>query len=713
MKKISLYLLGLIALASLLTLFLNPGRAYAGNMSWRSNSYLISGQGEWWLDVGPSTKYSDVLVFKNNNNGADGYVVLSGKDNKAYWLKNVDSNFNFGNIAKVKQSAEKVDLIDNGNRTTRSYARNAQGHDMCTTYDGADNDCYGLIVSNDNWKTFTNNGKTYTIADDGSFKYNGGTKYFACDTYTKVGQKCWNGRDAATLTEMTQEKHDKLHNNSLGVAAAKTTSGCVDSPLSFFLCPISDLITNTWSTILNWFIDLLQNPTLSSTNPDGTPSSVNAALRSFINLANGVYILVFIAIIFANFFAVPGLDNYSIKKMLPRLIGAIIITQFSFLICGAILDITNIIGNLLPQLILRAFGDNSVDAAHAFVCTLNPLAQVGFSDKCPHVADSLMGVGIAIDKFLLLFLTELVGLCVAIYALIYLIFRYMFLVILIIISPLAFAAWVLPNTEQYFRKWWSYFFRLSIMFLLVNTLFAFGAELSNTFQKGLGGSVSDAFLTSLIAIFIPTITIALVPRMLKVSGQVMTAAKDGIKKLQSSASGSLPGRMAKTSLQQGKLAEVKGGAMQKFGEKLGGRDGKLGNFGIGMEAKGAALKMKPRDALQEDVSKLHLGRQMEIASKTTKDKSGNLVPTKQAAAAKVVMAKKLQELSNTRNLSATQLVQLEALKGSISASELKSGGSYTALDGKVIDFGENGRATAVDRDPSRSNELFENPNWII
>ncbi|MCZ6324111.1 hypothetical protein O5165_25825, partial [Escherichia coli] len=47
-----------------------------------------------------------------------------------------------------------------------------------------------------------------------------------------------------------------------------------------------------------------------------------------------------------------GLNNYSIKKMLPRLIVAAILVNLSYYICAIAVDISNILGHSLQQALI-------------------------------------------------------------------------------------------------------------------------------------------------------------------------------------------------------------------------------------------------------------------------------------------------------------------------------------------------------------------------
>ncbi len=426
------------------------------------------------------------------------------------------------------------------------------------------------------------------------------------------------GLDTTTFTEEVQAE------------LLEASGGCednLDSALSFVLCPISEFLTDTLTKMITAVTKLLENPDL--TNSQNLKNAVN----SMITLANSFYILIFLFIILANFVAIPGLDNYTVKKALPKLIVAIILTQFSLLICQAVLDLGNILAIALPNQILRAFpGVTGSTPAEAFSQTIVP--QI---DRIKNGGDMLEALG----KFAIFNLTMLVGLVVAIIAFIYIVARYLFLLGLVLSAPLAFAAWVLPNTEQFFKKWWQYFLKLSIMFLLVNLLFVLGAVFSFLFAEGdlTAGGPSGGFanfMGSIISILIPIIVLVLIPKTLKMSGAIMAKAKEAGSKAIANAKDTRAGKAAtgavSKSAQEGKLAELKAKGFGKASESSLLKGTKAGR---GVKQKGLRLEDSVKEAQKKDIGLMDLEEQQRISGETGRDGK----PTLRAGVAKGVIEK--------------------------------------------------------------------------
>jgi hypothetical protein len=462
-----------------------------------------------------------------------------------------------------------------------------------------------------------------------------------CGPQNKLGDRCanaWaNGRGGEITIDQAQA--DKLASASSGLVTSGPTECQKEAgPLGFFLCPIQDIITAQIAWVLDIFTKLLTVPPLKA---DNVP--LTNAVDQIRILANSFYVIIFLIIIFANFIAIPGLDNYSVKKLLPKLITVIILTQFSFLICSVIVDIGNIAGQTIPGVIANAVTPGTTDT-NTFIAEqlFNPITDIVRLIKEPTVAGAgavtLAGVGL----FAFSWLVQLLILVVSIISLFYLMFRWFGIMLLTIFSPIAFAAWVLPNTEKFAKMWITAFLKLTLMYVLVMSMLTAAALIKVVLFAA--GSDGGSALGPFVAVFIPIIAIALIPKCLKVSSTMLTAAGKMVSDSRAgkAASGAAKGAVKKSG-QEGKLAELKGKGFGAAGKAIGG------NTGLNMEARGEQLK-KAKGAKEKDtMSKLPFTRQLSEAQ------SGNKT-------ARSLMDEKLGELSNKGSLSASEYAQLKTLR---------------------------------------------------
>ncbi len=171
----------------------------------------------------------------------------------------------------------------------------------------------------------------------------------------------------------------------------------------------------------------------------------------FRDIANIAFIIVFLVIIFSQVTGF-GVTNYGIKKMLPRLIITAILVNLSFFICQIAVDISNILGAQLNQFLSNIVPlANNVEQTSQSSGLLGTGALVGVIGIA--IAGAVTGGGIfwgAIGSLIALILT---GLFAILAMFLILTFRNVAVIILVAIAPIAFVCFVLPNTQNLFKKW--------------------------------------------------------------------------------------------------------------------------------------------------------------------------------------------------------------------------------------------------------------------
>lgn len=73
-----------------------------------------------------------------------------------------------------------------------------------------------------------------------------------------------------------------------------------------------------------------------------TDSAAYKAWQSFLNIANVMFVIAFIAIVFSQVTSI-GISNYGIKKLLPKLIVVAILVNVSYFICQLVVDLSNLL----------------------------------------------------------------------------------------------------------------------------------------------------------------------------------------------------------------------------------------------------------------------------------------------------------------------------------------------------------------------------------
>ena len=257
-------------------------------------------------------------------------------------------------------------------------------------------------------------------------------------------------------------------NGSACVASTDTKPACAVEGIGWIVCPVVTFLTNLNEKAFAFL----------SSNFLETPSSIfdNATLKSawgnFQSIANLLFVVGFIAIIYSQISG-RGVNNYSIKKILPRLFIAAILINASFLICQIAVDVSNLLGYNLFKFA------TSLPVTGSAPAVPNAWSEVGAS---------ILQVGAGIGLIALIFLAPTVLIAVAIILLI-LIARQALVIILIAIAPIAFAAYLLPNTEDWFKKWYKAFAALLLVFPIIALVFG-GATMASTVLMGVANDTT-------------------------------------------------------------------------------------------------------------------------------------------------------------------------------------------------------------------------------
>lgn len=353
-------------------------------------------------------------------------------------------------------------------------------------------------------------------------------------------------------------------NGGTGNAEA-ATDNCGGFGFAWIVCSGIQATTDIVAWVeRNFIIPFLDVQPLSFGNNAENPMyGVWEAIR---NLANGFLVIIFIIIIFSTTLSL-NVNAYTIKKMLPKLVVAAILIQASYLLCAVAIDVTNVFGKglfLLSNSILPGYSDTNLSEGEA-------LLGIGLTGLVTAVAGiAIFGAGIVSIGFILLL--AVIGVF-AVFAT--LVFRQVLITALVIISPIAIACWILPNTESFFKKWLDNFIKVLLMYPLIVLLFAAGKLFATAVSQNDNG-LAPAF--ALAGLVMPLI---MVPGTFKAAGSLMDKGTGYIDKGDKKLRGGMKGSDFKKNLDtQRKLrlqgVSDKGGAL---GYLAGASQGRI--FGKG------------------------------------------------------------------------------------------------------------------------------------
>ena len=281
-------------------------------------------------------------------------------------------------------------------------------------------------------------------------EHKGDSEY--CETQYKGRDEeisaCKQGQSAEIETPSEGDGGEEEGKNSCGVDGI----GWLVCPLMSFAGSLGDA---SYSAI-SYFLSIDKGIFKDQEN-----GGLEQAWKFFRDIANAVFAVIFLWVIFSQISNV-GVSNYGIKKILPRLIIGALLVNLSFYLCQIAVDLSNILGFSLKGVLEGAA--SKVGTQSAEVGTFNTLIVGGLT---------LAGAGLFI--FLAVSIPTIMALLLALLVvLVILIVRQAAVILLIAISPLAFAAWLLPNTENLFKKWVSMLRGLLIVFPVISLLYGAG-----------------------------------------------------------------------------------------------------------------------------------------------------------------------------------------------------------------------------------------------
>lgn len=312
--------------------------------------------------------------------------------------------------------------------------------------------------------------------------------------------------------------------------------------LSWIVCPVMQKLGGA----LDWVYDEMVEPFLKVnkgllSGSEGTREAWGVVV-GFANLAVVIFILI---IIFSQLTGV-GIDNYGIKKSLPKVVIAAVLINFSFVICQVAVDISNIVGNGLNSTL------SDISVGNSYECTPSgggsglTLSGDNGSEECVPMssgsseqagmfktmfnvaAGGLIGVGVVsvvsnvlstgfLAGFLIPILLLLVTAVIAVlFFFVLLGMRQAGVVILVVLSPLALACYMLPNTKRYYDKWFKAFSGLLLVYPICGLLIG-GGQLTSKIIL----SASTNYMTYFVGCVLMVAPFFLIPSLLKGSFAAM------------------------------------------------------------------------------------------------------------------------------------------------------------------------------------------------
>ncbi len=313
--------------------------------------------------------------------------------------------------------------------------------------------------------------------------------------------------------------------------------------LGWIICPVittlADLLNNVYEDVEENYLKIPASELFGEEMED---SDIYKAWDAFRNIANTMFIILFLVVIFSQLTG-RGIDNYGIKKILPRIIIAAVLINLSYVICQLAVDLSNIIGvglrGIFDNIIPNTTGGYEANGAQ-YVVAFGGLGAIG-------LAALFISPGLIITVALALLSAAIAVL----FLWIVLISRQVGVILIVALSPLAFACYILPNTDKFFKKWIDVVKGLLLLYPLCSLVVG-GGSLAGRILSSIPSENESMRLAAMVVQVVPYFFI---PTLLRGSLKALGNLGAGIQRLGRNFNTATAGRLARSeAVRRGRVA---------------------------------------------------------------------------------------------------------------------------------------------------------------
>lgn len=319
------------------------------------------------------------------------------------------------------------------------------------------------------------------------------------------------GYNNSVLSSPTTPRDIKL---TLQGDADPVGSSCSVTGIGWVICPVSVWLAEGMDWLFGMLSDLIkvQPLTLGTTN-----DSMYQAWNIMRTIANIAFVIVFLIIIYAQLTNI-GVSNYGLKKLIPRLIIAAILVNVSFFITALAIDISNVLGYSVQD-IFNSIRDQVFHVTNDDIGGVNTDGGWAALTAIVLAGGGYFGVSYLVTGGATILLVPiLLGLGLTLlFVFLILAARQAIIVLLVIIAPLAFVAYLLPNTEKWFEKWKDIFMTMLIFFPAFSLVFG-GSQLAGQIIIQNAG---DNIVMLILGMAVQIAPLVITPLILKLSGGLL------------------------------------------------------------------------------------------------------------------------------------------------------------------------------------------------
>lgn len=429
--------------------------------------------------------------------------------------------------------------------------------------DDTASDCQSyLVLGESGGKVTPDSGTLYRFYTDpstdkcmeGGIKYiNGGgpgltntQEYPKTSTVSINNSNLFNEKTAKNPGDKAAPAAGTVDNTTPESTGTEEGDGCDNalSPWGWVMCPIITMADSFYT----WFFNDVIQSNLHIPKSAYDNNGLKQAWGNFVKIANTVIVLIALVMIVSQIFSLEVFSAYTVKKVLPRLVIGAIAIQLSWFLATTAIEVMNAIGDGIYWLIMQPFwadlssNNNTENGMVPLEAILDHVGNNTLSSNLANGVGSIGAIGLAIAAGGAIFATgafmSLVVLAIgAVISLLVAVFTIMLrqgiLAILLALTPLAIALWILPGTNRFWKMWADNFLKLLLMYPLIMLLIA-----SGTIGAFIMVNNSGTVIKMLLGVIIYFAPLFLIGATFKMAGSTMSFIGGSIQKLGKKTSGS-------------------------------------------------------------------------------------------------------------------------------------------------------------------------------
>ena len=283
--------------------------------------------------------------------------------------------------------------------------------------------------------------------------YSGATKNSKECQEESIKQGFSKKDSVATDKEVTKDASKSSSDNKPGEGDKdkdnKDKNSCAIEWIGWIVCPIvrgsTGVVVGLYNFMQANFLNIKSDQLFSNS---GKGQEAFKHWVTFRDIANIFFVIMIAIIIFSQVTGV-GISNYGIKKMLPKIIIYAILVNISWYIVVIAIDISNIVGSTLFKWLSN---DGNWNFSSDVQKETSPVEGIltGTAATGALIAAGVTAALVGGATILLFIVSAALAVVMTVFILM---IREAAVIVLVVTSPLAFVAGLLPNTEGLFKKW--------------------------------------------------------------------------------------------------------------------------------------------------------------------------------------------------------------------------------------------------------------------